>query len=83
MNKSYVIQWKSKVNGRAGRGSRQMVRDEAEQLAEELNHEYPDILHEAVPFTASTAPQGGGAEEPSESTTDETTHHTTHSFSAH
>jgi len=44
----YVIQWKSKVNGRAGRGTKQFERKEAERLAEELNHEYPDILHEAV-----------------------------------
>ena len=45
---NYVIQWKSKVNGRAGRGTKQFERKEAEQLADELNREYPDILHEVV-----------------------------------
>ena len=48
MNSAYVIQWKSKVNGRAGRGTKQFVQPEAEQLARELNQEYPDIEHEAV-----------------------------------
>jgi len=48
MTSPYVIQWKSKVNGRAGRGTKQFERKEAERLAEELNSEYPDILHEAV-----------------------------------
>jgi hypothetical protein len=48
MSVAYVIQWKSKVNGRAGRGTKQFEQQEAEQLAEELNREYPDILHEAV-----------------------------------
>jgi hypothetical protein len=48
MIKSYVIQWKSKVNGRAGRGTKLFDRAEAEQLVEELNREYPQIHHEAV-----------------------------------
>jgi len=48
MSVAYVIQWKSKVNGRAGRGTKQFERREAEQLAEELNREYPDIEHEVV-----------------------------------
>jgi len=36
MNKSYVIQWKSKVNGRAGRGTKRFEKDEGEQLIGEL-----------------------------------------------
>lgn len=48
MNNSYLIQWKSKVNGRAGRGTKRFDKDEAERLVEELNHEYPQIEHEAV-----------------------------------
>jgi len=44
----YVIQWKSLVNGRAGRGTKHFDREEAERLAEELNREYPQIHHEAV-----------------------------------
>ncbi|HVV00221.1 MAG TPA: hypothetical protein VHH88_02595 [Verrucomicrobiae bacterium] len=49
---SYVIQWKSKVNGRAGRGTKEFDREEAERLALELNQEYPQIHHE--PVAAST-----------------------------
>ncbi|HEY9509893.1 MAG TPA: hypothetical protein VIV82_08535 [Verrucomicrobiae bacterium] len=48
MNKNYVIQWKSIVNGRAGRGTKTFAKAEAEQLVEELNREYPQILHEPV-----------------------------------
>jgi hypothetical protein len=53
MNNSYVIQWKSKVNGRAGRGTKQFDKDEAERLVQELNHEYPQIEHEAIPAAAA------------------------------
>ncbi len=53
MNNSYVIQWKSNVNGRAGRGSKQFDKDEAERLVEELNHEYPQIEHQAIPAGAA------------------------------
>ena len=49
MSNGYVIQWKSKVNGRAGRGTKLFDKDEAEQLADELNREYPQIDHNAVP----------------------------------
>jgi hypothetical protein len=45
MNKQYVIQWKSRVNGRAGKGTKLFARQEAEKLAAELNREYPDIEH--------------------------------------
>ena len=48
MNKTYVIQWKSTVNGRAGRGTKTFEKAEAEQLVAELNREYPQILHEPV-----------------------------------
>jgi hypothetical protein len=48
MNNSYVIQWKSKVNGRAGRGTKRFDKDEADRLVEELNREYPQIEHQAV-----------------------------------
>jgi hypothetical protein len=51
MNISYVIQWKSKVNGRAGRGTKRFEKEEVEQLVEELNREYPQIEHQAVPAT--------------------------------
>jgi len=48
MSKSYVIQWKSKVNGRAGRGTKLFEKSDAEQLVGELNREYPQIEHEAI-----------------------------------
>ena len=48
MKKNYFIQWKSKVNGRAGKGSKLFDREEAENLVDELNREYPQIHHEMV-----------------------------------
>lgn len=65
MNNSYVIQWKSKVNGRAGRGSKQFDKEEAERLVAELNHEYPQIEHQAVPA-------GSGEPEPTQEPVAET-----------
>ncbi len=48
MSKKYVIQWKSKVNGRTGRGTKLFDLHEAERLAAELNAEYPDIQHDIL-----------------------------------
>jgi hypothetical protein len=48
MSNAYVIQWKSKVNGRAGRGTKAFSQEEAFRLVEELNSEYPQIEHQAV-----------------------------------
>ena len=57
MTKTYVIQWKSKVNGRAGRGTKLFAKEEADQLVQELNREYPQIEHEAIESPAAqTAP---------------------------
>ncbi len=56
----YVIRWKSKVNGRAGRGSKEFSQEQAEQLASELNAEYPDIEHEVIP----APPPRAAAEQP-------------------
>lgn len=61
MNNSYMIQWKSKVNGRAGRGTKRFDKDEADRLVEELNREYPQIEHEAV---AAPATEPEAANEP-------------------
>ena len=46
--KSYVIEWKSLVNGRTGRGTKVFELEEAHRLASELNREYPGIHHEVV-----------------------------------
>ena len=54
MKKKFVIQWQSTVNGRAGRGTKQFEREEAELLARELNQEYPQIRHEAVEVESTT-----------------------------
>ena len=51
MNNSYVIQWKSTVNGRAGRGPKRFEKEEVDRLVEELNREYPQIEHSAIPAT--------------------------------
>ena len=48
MSKTYVIQWKSKINGRAGKGTKQFSLEEAETLVQELNQEYPNIHHEIM-----------------------------------
>ena len=55
MTTSYVIKWNSLVNGRAGKGTRHFNKKEAEQLAEQLNREYPQIHHEAAPVSESDA----------------------------
>jgi hypothetical protein len=57
MSKTYVIQWKSKVNGRAGKGTKLFDLDEAQELVAELNQEYPDIFHELL----NTEPQADTA----------------------
>jgi len=55
MRVNYVIRWKSKVNGRAGKGTKTFTGGEAEQLATELNQEYPQIEHE--PFELGDGPE--------------------------
>jgi hypothetical protein len=48
MINSYLIQWKSTINGRAGKGTKLFEFEEASRLAAELNREYPGIHHEPV-----------------------------------
>jgi hypothetical protein len=74
MNKMYVIHWKSKVNGRAGTGTKLFERDEAESLVDELNREYPQIEHEIweasrrseMPVTGSSSASADAGMEPME-----------------
>ena len=47
--KTHTIHWRSTVNGRMGAVTRLLEKEEAERLAEELNRDYPEIHHEAVP----------------------------------
>jgi len=56
MRNNYVIKWKSKVNGRVGRGTKLFTREEAQRLANELNREYPDIEHQVVPADSRREP---------------------------
>ncbi len=67
MSKTYVIRWKSKVNGRAGRGSKLFEREEAERLVAELNQEYPEIEHELVNTEGEPRPSGPRATGPDRS----------------
>ena len=71
MSMMYVVQWKSKQNGRMGRGTKLFVREAAEQLVAELNHEYPQIEHELVevppaaePAPPEPAPEPAQSDEP-------------------
>lgn len=53
MNKTYVIHWKSRTNGRIGAGTTRFDRDEADKLVQELNRDYPEIEHQAVDLSGS------------------------------
>jgi hypothetical protein len=48
MSDRFIIQWKSLENGRCGKGGKTFSRQEAEQLVEELNRQFPQIQHELV-----------------------------------
>ena len=48
MSESFVIQWKSTVNGRIGKGTKIFNRAEGEELIQELNSEYPEMVHELI-----------------------------------
>lgn len=62
MSKSYAIQWKSMLNGRSGRGTNLFELEEAQRLANELNQQYPSILHEPVEASAPVDTTATGAE---------------------
>jgi hypothetical protein len=49
--KTHAIHWKSLVNGKVGVGTLLFEKEEAERLAEELNEDYPEIHHVAMPGT--------------------------------
>jgi len=60
MEKTYVIAWKSKSRGSVGRGKALFSREEAEQVAKELNEDYPDFIHEPL----NLDPSANGITEP-------------------
>ena len=53
---NYAIHWTSTVSGTAGTGTKRFKQAEAEQLATELNRDYPEIEHEAVLFVPPAGP---------------------------
>ncbi|MDB6021093.1 MAG: hypothetical protein JWQ04_950 [Pedosphaera sp.] len=57
MNKTYVIHWKSRSNGRMGTGTTRFGRDEADRLAKELNHDYPEIEHRVLDVASDSKPE--------------------------
>ncbi len=65
MERMYVIAWKARTGERTGRGKKLMGRQEAETLATELNRDYPEFEHEAVPAESdpvlTTEPQTSAA----------------------
>jgi hypothetical protein len=54
--KTHIIHWVSLVTGGIGTGKKLFEREEAEQLAVELNSNYPDIEHKAVPAVPPAEP---------------------------
>ena len=52
----YVIQWKSRTNGRTGTGTTLFDRKDAERLAEELNRDFPEIEHQSLDTEAIAKP---------------------------
>ncbi len=59
MDNTYVIAWKSLNEPRMGQGKKLFTREEAEDLAAELNEDYPAFIHEALnlqPAARETTP---------------------------
>jgi hypothetical protein len=57
MEKTYVIGWTCKDEPRFGQGKKLFSREEAEQLAAELNADYPAFFHEPINLQAAAEPQ--------------------------
>jgi hypothetical protein len=54
----YVIAWSSRLRSSGGQGKKLFSRQQAEQLAEELNRDYPQFTHQPVKLNSAsdTAP---------------------------
>ena len=57
MERTYVIGWKSKEEPRFGQGKKLFTREEAEQLAAQLNADYPAFFHEPLNLQPSVEPK--------------------------
>jgi hypothetical protein len=54
---TYVISWSAKLRASSGQGKKLFTRKEAERLAQELNHDYPNFIHEAVAIVPASESQ--------------------------
>jgi hypothetical protein len=61
MEKTYVIEWMPKLGAVKRRSPKLFTREEAEDLAEELNADHPEIVHEVlnVSFHLTPNPEPG------------------------
>ena len=55
MQDTYIISWKCKSGPACGRGAKHFNREDAEILAQELNEDYPNFIHEALNLAAPEA----------------------------
>lgn len=53
----YAIAWQGRSNGKSGVGKKFFEKEEAEQLAAELNRDYPEYCHEAVSTEVVVTPE--------------------------
>ena len=56
MEKTYIIAWKCRSHAAFGRSKTLFTREEAEQLAEELNRDHPNFIHEPLNLHPPSAP---------------------------
>jgi len=54
---TYVISWSAKLRASSGQGKKLFTRKEAERLAQELNQDYPNFIHEAVAVVPASESQ--------------------------
>ena len=53
MEKTYIISWKCRSHAALGRSKILFTQEEAEQLAKELNRDYPNFIHEPLNLHAT------------------------------
>jgi hypothetical protein len=51
----YVIAWSSRLRSSGGKGKKLLSRHEAEQLARELNRDYPQFTHQPVKLNSDAS----------------------------
>ena len=54
MEQRFVIAWKAKYRDGIGKGKKLLTREEAEELASELNRDYPEFEHTVAPANSSS-----------------------------